>query len=264
MVPGAIVPIGKNVFVQGGTRRQETPGPTFADAMRLFLGSDAERRAIAERLLGIFLARQSQLVVGLAHARRRLDPAKPKERKELNVFDSRAALDALSVFGVLLHAVGSNKETYMNDSAFQLGQLLAGADILHRGYCEHQRGASIPASLLGNQMLAVAQRSPVGALDQLCQRWRVYAGWADKYRSEIVRPKDGSGQGEWAIYAGVWAPLNMRSLCQSLCGKLPENASPRFRAELLLGYIAGLPRPVSGTPGTTIEATNSRESVSED
>lgn len=264
IVPAAIVTLGKSVFVHGGTRRQESPGPTFADAMCLFLGTKSQQHHMGERLLALFLARRGSLVAGTAHARRRLSPAKAQDRKELNAYDNSATLDTMSVFALLLHTLGRNMETYMNDTAFQLGQLLSGADALHRGYCEHQRGGSIPAALLGNQMLAIAQRSPVAAVEQLCQRWRVYAGWADKYRGKIARPEDGAGQDQWAVYNAVWSPVNMRPLCESLRGTLPKDANTRFRAELLLGYIAGLPRPAKNEPGNVQHGTNTQETTPED
>jgi hypothetical protein len=139
----------------------------------------------------------------------------------------------------------------MNDAAFQLGQLLAGADVLHRGFCEDQRGGSVPSALLGNQALALAQRSPVAALDLLCNRWRVYAGWADKKRNSVTKPADKGASKDWAIYSGVGIGWKLRPLAEALHnGLLPDRADDRFRAELLLGYIAGPPaRPrASGEP----------------
>lgn len=258
IAPGSLVALGREVFIRGGEERQEAPGPTFADAMHLFLGPEPVGEPVARRLLRLFLVRRGPLIVGIAHA---------CLRGELKGFNGKATLDTISVLGVLLHHLARKKEVYMNDVAFQLGQLLAGADILHRGFCEHQRGGSIPSALLGNQAMALARRSPVAALDMLCNRWRVYAGWAEKNRNSVANPanqpppKDKremeDRQKHWAIFRGVRIASKLRQLARALHGGLlPERADDRFRAELLLGYIAGPPAPLSASKDTSTSETN--------
>jgi hypothetical protein len=228
--------------------------------MHLVLGAEPVREATAGRLLRLFLARRGPLIAAIAHAGVRGDP---------KGFDGKAALDSVSVIGLLLHQIRRKKEVYMDDVAFQLGQLLAGADILHRGFCEDQRRGSIPSALLGNQALALAQRSPVAALNVLCNRWRVYAGWAEKNRNSIAKPdqaqpKDRKERDEmqrhWAVYRGVTIVWKLRQLAQGLHGgPLPDRADDRFRAELLLGYIAGPPAPAPASTDTTTSETNPSE-----
>lgn len=252
IAPGSIIALGREIFIRGGTERCQAPGPTFANAMGLFLGPGLVRTGIARRLLRLFVARRGPSIAGIAHASRRGD---------LKGFDAKSALETISVFGLLLQELGRKKETYMIDAAFQLGQLLAGADVLHRGFCEDQRGGSVPSALLGNQALALAQRSPVAALDLLCNRWRVYSGWADKKRNSIAKPGDKAASKDWAIYSGVRIGWKLRPLAETLHnGLLPDRADDRFRAELLLGYIAGPPAPPrpSGEPPSS-QTTDSEE-----
>lgn len=236
--PGALVALGRDLFQGEGRERVQAPGPSFATAMRLFLGSEHARAAEARGLLRHFLNRRHRLMAGVAHAARRGD---------LSGYDTRAALDSAGLLGLLLfqHRPSIRKEEYMQDPGFLLGQLLAGADVLHRGYCEDQRGGAIPPSLLGNQLLGLAQRAPQSALAQLCRRWRVYAGWAEKKRRDRrqdLRVPDRSAKGERSIYYGVHATWRMRELAEQLEGRLPAAADDPFRAELLLGYMTGLPR----------------------
>jgi hypothetical protein len=257
IAPGSLVALGREVFARDGKEPQETPGPTFADAMGLFLGIEHARKVIARRLLRLFITRRGPLIMRVAHA---------VHRDDFIGFDTQAALDTISVLGLLLNELARKKEAYMNDAAFQLGQLLAGADVLHRGFCEHQRGGSIPSALLGNQALALAQRSPVAALNMLCNRWRVYAGWAEKNRDSVAKPadqgppKDKKEKDEreraWAVFRGVRIASKLRPLAQALhSGLLPDRADDRFRAELLLGYLAGPPTPPSATGGSSSSET---------
>ncbi len=251
IAPGNLVALGREVFTRDGKERQEAPGPTFTDAMRLFLGREFVRGSIARRLLPLYLTRRGPLVAGMAHSSRRGD------RKD---FDAKGTLDTISVLGLLLNELARKKEGYMNDVAFQLGQLLAGADVLHRGFCEHQRGGSIPSALLGNQALALAQRSPVAALNMLCNRWRVYAGWAEKNRASAEIPSPELPREEkdraWAVYQGVTISRKLRPLAQSLHGcALPDRADNRFRAEMLLGYIAGSPTSITAPKDSSTSLT---------
>ena len=147
----------------------------------------------------------------------------------------------------------------MNEAAFLLGQLLAGADLLHRGYCEDQRDGSIPPSLLGNQILAVAQRSPSAAVSQLTGRWRVYAGWAEKRRGEVFPPgKDGPPRA-WAIFNATRIGARLAPVARELHTQLPATADDVFCAELLLGYIAGPPKWPSPKPGASPDGAPAAE-----
>lgn len=249
--PGRLVALGREMFTRDGTERTQAPGPTFANAMRLFLGEDAARRREAARLLPHFLGRRQRLLSGIAHA---------SHRGQLGRYDTRAALETAALLGLLLqeHRLQRKKEEFMESTAFQLGQLLAGADVLHRGYCEHQRGGDIPPSLLGNQILPLAQRSPVSALAQLSRRWAIYSGWAEKNRRH-PRPK-GESDKQWAIFRAAHMPRRLQLLAERMKGSIPEKADDVFRAELLLGYLAGPPRSQaqdaaaqSNTPDPNIE-----------
>jgi hypothetical protein len=153
------------------------------------------------------------------------------------------------VLGLLLHKAGRIKENYMSDTAFKLGQLLAAADVVHAGYCADVRSGDLPPSLLGNQVFTLAQSAPEKALAVLCRRWKPYQGWAAKAARDRSRPaeliaskkKIDQDRG-WDIKRAVRHAREMKplaaELAEALRGCKPDDA---FRAELLLGYIAGLP-----------------------
>ena len=137
----------------------------------------------------------------------------------------------------------------MSEVAFKLGQLLAVADAVHVGYCTGMRGGDVPPTLLGNAALATAQSDPTKALAVLSRRWKPYAAWVKRpaVREEAFRltrqaaTKDEKRRG-WPMRTAVLQAAGADVLCQELHGRLPQHADDAFRAELLLGYVAGLPK----------------------
>jgi hypothetical protein len=136
----------------------------------------------------------------------------------------------------------------MTEAGFKLGQLLAVADSIHVGYCADRRGGDVPPVLLGNSVLGMAQSSPTRALAVLSQRWKPYGAWAKvpgtRVRAEEFRnskdPKEVSRG--WDIIRGISQASRAVELTRELHGHLPATINDAFRAELLLGYVAGLPR----------------------
>lgn len=245
--PLGVIPFSKQLFIRRGTERQEVVGMPAAEVLGLFLDSTGAKgsavRRRTQRFLRMVLARRDALVSGIAHAQRR-------ELKFMKKFDGREALRTVTMLGLLLHKLGRTKEDYMSDTAFKLGQLLAAADVVHAGYCADLRSGEVPPSLLGNQVLTMAQTAPVKALATLSRRWKPYDGWAKKAARERARAdklvKSG-GQAEkqrgWDIRKAVRYAREMGLLAEELGSLLPGcEVNDTFRAELLLGYIAGLPK----------------------
>ena len=138
----------------------------------------------------------------------------------------------------------------MQETAFKLGQLLAAADMVHTGYCADVRGGDVPPSLLGNQVFTMAQAGPAKALATLCRRWKPYDGWAkkaDRDRARLdamVASKNPDDQRRgWDIKKALRHAREMKPLAELLAPALAGcTVDDAFRAELLLGYIAGLPK----------------------
>ena len=134
----------------------------------------------------------------------------------------------------------------MNEAAFRLGQLLSIADIMHAGYCADVRRGQVPPALLGNAVLTMAQANPAKALAALARRWKPYASWAKrasavdaaKLRASEKREERDRG---WRISQAIWQHRRAAEISAALHDHLPQMADDVFRAELLLGYVAGLP-----------------------
>lgn len=147
----------------------------------------------------------------------------------------------------------------MDDTGFKLGQLLAAADAVHMGYCADVRGGDIPPTLIGNSVFALAGRDPVRALDVLQTRWKPYGAWAR--RADQARERAAKAKSEnltWTIRRGLSQARLAGQLCEELRPLLArmreENRAPdeAFRAELLLGYVAGLkPEPKTADTNAT-------------
>ena len=220
--PLSITPISRVQFANGGRRPIEVIGIPASQAFQLFLKEgDVERRA--RDLLHLLVERHGDLLAGVAAAR-------TKGTEFLKDFDPKAglrrnALQSATWIGTLLYHLDRIKEVYMSDAGFRLGQLLAAADIVHVGYCKDVRDGSIPPTLLGNALLGMAAERPHDALKLLLKRWPPYAAWAKRKARWVLREIE---------------PIAM-DLRERL-GKVEGRPDGYFQAELLLGYMAGLPR----------------------
>ena len=240
----------RTLFIRSGTERakREPVGVTAPDALALFLGEAGAER-IAQAALKAVLARQGVLLAGTAQALRR-DRAK-EGSKAAHPFDRTAASQAVAVLSLLLAKTGRNKEAYMGSAAFQLGQVLAAADVIHAGYCAAVRGGQTPPTLLGNSLLAIAQDDPARALALLGRRWGPYLAWVraqadwDEADRLTKSGKPGDEAKGWAIKSALADASRVKGVAEVLGGNVPDSASTddKFRAELLLGYVAGLPKP---------------------
>lgn len=261
VAPLGVIPLSRQLFIRGGVEQTKVVGVPASETLALFLaptgaeGGIAARRA--HRFVRMVLTRRGVLLLGTAHA-------KARGFESLRNFDRREALRAVTVLGLLLHKLGRMKEVYMNDTAFKLGQLLAAADVVHAGYCADVRGGNMPPSLLGNQVFTMAQSAPARALATLCRRWKPYDGWAKKAVRERGRidALANSGKAEdrqrgWDIRRALRHAREMRPLADGLATSLANcEASDTFRAELLLGYIAGLPKAQAEDTNETSSTTD--------
>jgi hypothetical protein len=279
LAPLGMIRFSKQLFLRHGKERQEVVGLPAAEVLALFLEPVDEKARLARqrvnRVLRLVLGRRAALVSNAAHSKWRdfdtsKKPAGAKGKEKLDKpLDLREVLRTVTILGLLLHKLGRAKEEYMSDTAFKLGQLLAAADVVHAGYCADIRGGSLPPSLLGNQVFTMAQSAPEKALATLCRRWKPYEGWAQKTardpdRAErMVASKDkAERQRGWDIKRAVRHARDMKPLAVELAASLVEiRPTDRFRAELLLGYIAGLPKSQKHEPAADdqIEGTTGQE-----
>lgn len=235
----------RTLFFRGASEqsKKEPIGITSQDAFSLFLG-DSNASRIARATLALVLRRQAVLLIAVAQARCK-DSSKPKfdAMLKLDKKASHSALGSAAVVGLLLAMLGRRREVYMSEAAFKLGQLLAVVDVVHVGYCVDVRGGGVPPTLLGNSVLAVAQSNPIRALGLISRRWKPYAAWARNPNtwSKGNALKQINKNGGIAILNAISQARRANEVVQSLHGLLPSTTDDTFRAELLLGYMAGLP-----------------------
>jgi hypothetical protein len=227
------------------------PGVSFADAMKLFLSQGDEAKELAlrnlERLSSQFSALLARCALNKTHSTLGKD-----SRIKMNPTNNTQALNAVTVMSVLLYKLGRKREVYMNNFAYQLGQLCSAIDELHIGYCKSMRGGDVPNTLIGNLTYGMALQNPTKALAVLASRIKPYETWARNPRNFSTEDK--------AIKAGIYAYKWLSGQSEKIYSHFANNGpsiTDSFKAELMLGYLAG--RPFEGKK----EQTNTNETQGE-
>lgn len=226
-------------------------GSAFADGIDLLLG-----RAPVARLLHLAVENGSGLlaewgrVVHLegpvaAYDFLKAPVGKPNKPKKMGFNRTEWLVKFPALLGILLAASGRRKETYMKDAPYLIGQLLAAADRLHERYCRRDDPkAGLPSKLLGNSLVVTAGRNPQRALAMLQERFPIYRAWAD-----------GAGDG-----LGLWAANRFGEAAEKLVGiGIPASMTDADRAELLLGYAAGINGKKAASTTESKEEANANE-----
>lgn len=221
------------------------------DALDIFLATPPLQTRKAQFGLNLLLVRMRSVFerAALFKVTRHLGELEWLEkRRPLSEDARRDVLKAVALTGIFLRILDQHHETFMKDTLYQIGQLLALADKLHFHYCKWVRTSqkdrekgkiSAPTELLGNALFNTALDSPVRALARLASRIQPYKGWATTYCGEHA------GTARWVL--GRMSDCE-RSITQNLeqvraLGQLDDIS----KAQLLLGYLAD----VSGEEETT-------------
>jgi len=220
--PDRVVRLLSSQWVRGGTDERKLEGPALRQVLDVMLRSPGRWEDAAANLLDMTVRRSGPLLVGVTAAFR---INRKEQIKEFPPSAREAALRAVAVLGILLHVLGRERKIYMNETAFQLGRLLALADTLHREYCVHVRKGSIPPQLIGNAVMPAAADNPEDAIDRLRERMNIYQAWATKSHGDEYR-------------LAKWAVGQMGRICNAIKRPLPTKTNKTFRAELFLGYLA--------------------------
>ncbi len=140
----------------------------------------------------------------------------------------------ISLISVLLWHIGIRKENYMNNSPFNLGQLLQLADELHKQYCKLVRnkseGAGYPPRFIGGEMLPIALQDPIEGINRLDERMKIYIDWAKTTVSE--------GTGLAKFFLKQIGEVSYKIASEPF----PKEYGPAERAQLFLGYLATVPK----------------------
>jgi hypothetical protein len=141
---------------------------------------------------------------------------------------------SISLLGIFLHQLGHLKETFMKDSIYQIGRLLALADSLHQHYCKHVRKGETPTQLIGNALFSTALEQPVFALARLSERLVPYQAWARTFQSND--PESGVGLVKYFLSEIAGCSASISASIQ--LNELPARMTDADKAKLLLGYLA--------------------------
>lgn len=246
--PQQVMYLSRQKYIRDGSESTSIPGISFADVMKLFLGKNTQ--ALAKRCLQR-IAEQYQPLLNYCAVGRLQRVLQANAHVKTDPKNNSQALSAVTLMSVLLFKIGRTKENYMNDFAFQLGQLCSAMDELHIGYCEKVRGGQIPTTLLGNQVYGMALQNPKKALEFMATRRRPYDSWVRKVMAENIHSDDGAIKN--AIFAQKWMSKHAAQLSELL--KEDKINSETYKSELMLGYLAGRPyekRDSSITPNNNI------------
>ena len=232
-------PIGANGNAQKA--KQEVVGPGLGEVLALMLRIKGKWEQSAIRMLNLLTQRVTPLLIGVFGAKHAYGP-RHEQGKHEPFFDypresRKIALQAVAVLGILLDALKSRKEKYMKDAPYQVGQILALADTLHKDYCVVVRNGQMPNSLIGTSLMRRALDSPVGALADLGERMMEYIRWAKVAQASNDWPQDGPKR--IALNEARKKMRQYQSLAESLAAcDLPAECDNVMKAQLLLGFLA--------------------------
>lgn len=261
LYPDDAIHVFSHQWMRGGTESSRLQAPSVSAILDVFLMREGVWQDSARHLLEALIPRVEPLLIGAGNILHRLDrqntnawrdfaprteAGQPDKRKP----DPRYYLaKSLSLIGTLLHALYSTPDHYMKETTYLVGKLLAAMDELHKCYCISERNGDIPPTLIGNGLLGRAADSPEMAFDELCERSRIYLGWA--------RAVQLSGKEKEAVKIAVNSARKLLRIVEPMAvelhqsEKLNQPMSAEGKAHLFLGYLS----PVLGGKKESDETT---------
>mgnify|MGYP000321456118 FL=1 len=122
----------------------------------------------------------------------------------------------------------------MQDAAYNVGQLLKLADLLHREYCIQVRNGGdrqggVPSQLMGNELLSITAENPIEGINRLRERMKIYQAWANTTYGENTK-------------LAKWILKQLAEVSAKIAkAGLTDHFTPVEQAQVLLGYLAALP-----------------------
>lgn len=238
--PGSLPALTKTFHFLDGRTSDSPGGITFPDAMRLLLTIQSPDSKLVKRCLSTAIRRLGPLLQRTAAIKYR----SPSDLFKINGDQKWNILKTQSLLSVLITSSNRKLNTVMNSIAYQLGQLCSVFDLIHSGYCHQKRDGDLPPKLIGNVCFQAANRNPLAALSQLSQRAAPYLAWLTEIQN-IEISKDKPTEEEWAVIHARSAAKDIKNNSEKIHRALLTKEAPvddLFRAELLLGYLAGFPK----------------------
>lgn len=222
-------------------QKEKAKDPTIPSTYGIQLLMNDHDSYFAERLMHKGVSNSLKLFLFLADYQNK-EIVNVNRRKKLQKFSKQHRTRVLkipSILGLLLFKLNINKDRYMKQTPFLLGQLLKLSDEIHALYCDVVRNKQYPQQLIGNALLTSASESPKQALSTLCTRLSAYLGWAKTHRF-----KNRSETEEFTTHKKAgWLLSLYESVADQLAElSIPERFSDADRAQFLLGYLASYPK----------------------
>ena len=248
LFPDDAIHVFSHQWMRGGTESSRLQAPAVSAIMDVFLQREGVWQDTAKQLLEVLLPRVEPLLIGAGNILHRLDRKNPSAwrdfapKTEAGQPDKRKPdpgyylAKSLSLIGTLLHALNSTPNHYMKETAYLVGKLLAAMDELHKCYCVSERKGDIPPTLIGNGLLGRAADSTEMAFDELCERSRIYLGWAKSVQI--------SGKETEAVKIAVNSARKLLRIVEPMAVELHQSAtlkqpmSAEGKAHLFLGYLS--------------------------
>ncbi|MBM4350251.1 MAG: hypothetical protein FJ013_03460 [Chloroflexi bacterium] len=223
---------------------QEIVGPGLGEVLALMLRMEGKWEPSARRMLNLLIGRVGPLLIGVFSAKHSYGPRQTQGKHEpLSDYPRRSretALRAVAVLGILLDAFVSRKETYMKEVPYQVGQVLALADTLHKDYCIVVRKGQLPNSLIGTSLMRRALDNPASGLADISERMMEYIRWAKVVQVSQDWPQD--DQRRIAVNEARKKLRQYQQLAEKLgTSDLPKECNDMMKAQLLLGFLASPP-----------------------
>lgn len=286
LFPDEAIRVFTHQWIRAGNESARIQAPPVSDVFNVFLRREGMWEQSARELLEVLIPRVEPLLIAAGQRIHLTDNNNLSEWNEFTPMTAQGTRDktkpdpryfltqALSLTGTLLHALNPQaSQHYMKETAYQLGRLLAAMDQLHKCYCDGERDGSYPPTLIGNGLLGRAADSPQEALAELCERGRIYVGWA-KTGKPIPMPEGLAENKAKSIKRqrnAVYRARDLFEFIDPLCREIHASAdlanpmSTQDKAHLFLGYLTEVPRkkwdetPSSPTDPTIKEQQNQSE-----
>ena len=248
LFPDEAIHVFSHQWMRGGVKSSRLQTPPVSDLLDVFLQREGVWQHTASRLLETLLPRIEPLLIGAGNVLHRIDRQNPSAwrefapKTEMGLPDKREPdpryylAKSLSLMGTLLHALNSTPDHYMKETAYLVGKLLAAMDELHKCYCVSERKGDIPPTLIGNGLLGRAADSPELAFDELCERSRIYLGWA--------RAVQFSGKETDAVKIAIKDATKLLKIVEPIAAELHQSTTlshpmnAEGKAHLFLGYLS--------------------------
>jgi hypothetical protein len=266
LFPEEISRLLSHQWIRSGAETSAVEAPSVGQILDLFLRKPGVWQDIAANLLEVTLTRTNVLLTHAGHVLHRDDPITLVKWSEFSLkskaWPDYAISQTLSLIGSLLYTMNSNVKNYVEESAYQVGRLLAMMDEMHKCYCMAVRDGDVPNSLIGNGLLGRAADSPAQALAELSERSRIYMGWAKSV--DITDLGEKAKKKNIAIYSARKVLRLAAPLCEQLhaAGSLDAEMSIVQKAHLFLGYLSPVlgqedekEKPAEATTGAVVATT---------